>query len=320
MEAALLLSVYEFVLHNKAFCSRLVGDGYRGFLELCSFTTYLLQHAHRSTRAALYAHMALITFRIVVEDPSANKRLCETTGDARLCRQRPPTLPMAKGERPLAAVVMDVAVDAVNHNLRTNLDVNLYFSAIGILFRIATFLIKSRTRIAYHWNELWRCLLSFVKFCSQYHDVLQSIDGAQVIVRHTVNLITLCLTQGEFFLPNAEAVDDLFYKVVESHKDLEALKTRYGLDKSNAGPNIKTLINAGLHFTEALDKANNKAKGVSTKDVMKAIKAGYETLSIEAREGTDHWTPYREQDYKAEIKKITRAVIADTRRLALPGE
>ncbi|KAF2154428.1 DUF1741-domain-containing protein [Myriangium duriaei CBS 260.36] len=317
-KAAVLLSIYEFVVHNKQFCSQLISDGGRGFWELCSFTTYLLHHAHRSTRAALYSHMALIILRIIVEDSPANKRLCETLGDVRLCRQRPPTLPITKGDRPLATVIIDVATDAINHNLRTNLDVNLYYSAIGILLRITTHLSKSRTRLAYHWNELWRCLLSFVRFCAQYHDALRNIDGSNVIVHHTINLITLCLTQGEAFMPSSEAVDDLFYKVVESHKDLEALKTRYGLENSAAGPNIQTLIDASLHFKEAFDKSNKKDKGVSTKDVMKVIKDGYETLSIEAREGTDHWTPFREQDYKAEIKKITRVVVTDARKFSLP--
>lgn len=316
--------MYEFVVHNKQFRLRLAeastpnDKAGRGLLELCSFTTYLLQHAYRSTRAALYSHLALLILRVLVEDVNVDKKLCETTGDVQLCRQRPPTLPLTKGERPLAAVVLDVAMDTINHNLRTNLDVNLYYSAIGILLRITAYLHRSRTRLAYHWPELWRCLLSFVRFCSQYHEALRSIDGADVIVHQVVNLITLCLTQGEVFLPDSAAVDDLFYKVIESNSDLTALNVRNRLDKPPAGPNIKTLMDAGLHFTNAFDKANGKAKNVSTKDVMKVIKDGYETLAIEAREGTDNWTPYREQDYKTEVKKITRVVVADTRRLAVP--
>ncbi|GAM85236.1 hypothetical protein ANO11243_032400 [Dothideomycetidae sp. 11243] len=323
-EAAILLSIYEFVVHNKQFTHQMIknsgtaGSDAFGFAELCSFTTYLIQHAYRSTRAALYSHLALTIMRIVVEDPTTNKRLFETLGNPRLCRQRLPTLPLTKGDRPLTAAVLDVAMDAINHNLRTNLDVNLYFSALGILLRSVSYLCKSRSRLSYHWNELWRCLLSFIRFCSQYHEALRGIDGANIIVYDTVNLITLCLTQGEAFLPDPAAIDDLFYKVIESHSELEGLQTKYELEKSPVSANIKTLMDASLHFTDAFDKAGGRAKSISTKDVMKVIKDGYETLSIEAREGTDHWTQYREQDCKTEIKKITRIAVADARLLAVP--
>ena len=214
-------------------------------------------------------------------------------------------------------IILDVAMDALNHNLRTNLDVNLYFSALGILTRILSYLYNSRTRLAHHWSELWRCLLSFLRFCSQYHQTLRSIDGAQTIVQEAIDLITLCLTRGEGFLPDTAAIDDLFYKVVESHNELTALATRWQLSETPVGPNIRMLIDAGERLTESLGKVNGRSRSVSTKDVMKVIKDGFDTLSMEARDETDQWTLYREQEYKAEIKKITRVVVADGRRLAV---
>ena len=44
----------------------------------------------------------------------------------RLCRQRPPYLPLIRKERMTAAIILDIMVDGINHNLRRRLDVELY--------------------------------------------------------------------------------------------------------------------------------------------------------------------------------------------------
>ncbi|KAG8624543.1 hypothetical protein KVT40_007610 [Elsinoe batatas] len=320
-EAAMLLALYDFTNHNKLFALQFVSEvkgkekTITGFGELCSLSSYLLQHAYRSSRAALYSHLVLLILRILVEDAAVVKKLAENTNDVRLCRQRQPYLPLVKAERPYAAILLDVAMDCLNHNLRTKLDVNLYYQTIGLMVRILSYLNRSRTRLEYHWPELWRSLLSFVRFLSQYKDQLRGIADIEEVVHSLVNVITLCLTQGEVFLPDTASLDDLFYKVVESNDPLQRLRDGYNLSQSPVASNIDTLIGAGVHFTEAFDKAGGNKKNVSPKDVMKIIKVGYETLSIGARDGTDHWTPYREQDNKVQIKKITRAVVADAKTL-----
>ena len=125
--AAILLSTYEFVLTNKLFCTELVGkQGQSALGSFVSFSSYLLQHAHRSPRAASYAHLVLNILRILVEDPALIKLMLETSATVRLCRQRAPFLPMTRGDRPLAAALIDVMVDSINHNLRKRLDVDLY--------------------------------------------------------------------------------------------------------------------------------------------------------------------------------------------------
>ena len=124
--------MYDFALANKLFCSELVqpreesnprAPGVASFLSFCS---YLYQHAHRSPRAASYAHLTLFIIQILVEDPSIVKRLCETPADIRLSRQRAPYLPIVRGERTITANIIDVMVDSINHNLRKKLDVDLY--------------------------------------------------------------------------------------------------------------------------------------------------------------------------------------------------
>lgn len=140
-EIGVLLSTYDFANANKVFCFNLVTlqsektGGPSPFSAYLSLTSYLFQHAHRSTRASLYTYLSLFVLQILVEDQLLLKRLCsdETKLSVRLCRQRQPYLPIVKGERIPAAVILDLMVDGINHNLRRRLDVDLYVSVITII-------------------------------------------------------------------------------------------------------------------------------------------------------------------------------------------
>jgi len=93
-----------------------------------SLTSYLFQHAHRSTRAALYSYLSLFIIQILVEDQLLVKRLCseENKLTVRLCRQRQPYLPLVRGDRIPATVILDLMIDGINHNLRRRLDMDFY--------------------------------------------------------------------------------------------------------------------------------------------------------------------------------------------------
>jgi hypothetical protein len=133
-EIGVLLSTYDFANANKVFCFNLVTlqspeKGQPSPLSAyLSMTSYLLQHAHRSTRAALYTYLSLFILQILVEDQLLVKRLCsdESKLAVRLCRQRQPFLAQVSGERVPAAVILDLMIDGMNHNLRRRLDVEFY--------------------------------------------------------------------------------------------------------------------------------------------------------------------------------------------------
>lgn len=139
-EAAVLLSIYDFINSNKLFGLSLVSlvpekrSEESPFASFLSLTSYLLQHAYRSTRVSLYSALALFSLRIVVEDPVLCKQICsdDRKRPVRLCRQRPPYLPLTHGDRVLAVVIFDMMIDAINHNLRRTLDVPLY--RYGVFF------------------------------------------------------------------------------------------------------------------------------------------------------------------------------------------
>jgi len=133
-EAAILLLGYDFANANKLFCFNLVTlpaatkeetSAISGFLSL---TSYFFQHAHRSSRATLYTYTNLFLIQLLVEDQPLAKYICsdESKTIIRLCRQRQPFLPAVRGERTLAAIMIDMMMDGINHNLRRRLDVEFY--------------------------------------------------------------------------------------------------------------------------------------------------------------------------------------------------
>ncbi|KAJ3495890.1 hypothetical protein NLG97_g3060 [Lecanicillium saksenae] len=321
--AAVLLAAYDFSHANKLFCTSFVTatsekGAERPMAAYLSLTSYLLQHAHLSHRSTYYAHLNLMVFRLLIEDQAICKVLCseDTKMAVRLCRHRPPFLPLVKGERVLASSLLDTMIDGINHNLRKRLDVPLYTLCLGILLRIISYVSRSRTRLHYHWAEFFRSLLSLVRFLTTYTEDLKDLPQMNTLVDHVVNLLALSLSAGEAFLPTPAAYDDLFYKVVESGEVLTKFKNNYGLGK-RAGNSIDTLINVSTHYKQLLTEGGGKKKpnNLTTAQVTDVIKQGYETLSIQAKEGLDSWDRYREADDRILLKNMARTAVADVREL-----
>lgn len=216
----------------------------------------------------------------------------------------------------LAASILDTMIDGMNHNLRRRLDVDLYILSIGIILRIVSHLSRSRTRLYYHWSELFRCLLSLIRFLTTYTADLRALTHIETLLDNLVNLIALSLSAGESFLPTPAAYDDLFYKLVEMGEVLVKFRDNYDLGKRPKG-SIDTLISVSAHYKQLLaDGATGKrGKNLTSAQVSGVIKQGYETLSIQAKEGLDSWDKYREADERVFLKKMARTVIGDMKTL-----
>lgn len=199
----------------------------------------------------------------------------------------------------------------MNHNLRKRLDAHFYNQSIAVLSRILSHLAKSRTKLIYHWAEVWRSLLSFVRFLTTYADDLKTLSGTSQLVTSLTDLLTVALTNGEAFLPDASAYDDLFYKLVESGEALIKFRDVYSLSKPDANTPINTLIGVSKHYQELIETQKSKSTHLTPREVNKIIKQGYDTLSIETKEGLDHVEKFREADYKVELKKIARVAVTD---------
>ncbi|KAK0667093.1 hypothetical protein QBC41DRAFT_324596 [Cercophora samala] len=321
-EAAVLLATYDFAHANKLFSLELVAGSPAEdspFASFISLTSYLLQHAHLSSRTTLYCHLNLMVFRLLIEDPVLCKRMCsdESKVPVRLCRQRSPYLPLVRSERVVATAVMDTMIDAINHNLRRRLDVGLYTLCVGILLRIISYMSRSRTRLQYHWADLFRSLLGLIRFLTTYASDLKGLSHINTLLDHVVNLLALGLSAGETFLPTPAAYDDLFYKVVETGEVLVKFRDTYGL-ANRASNSIDTLVSVSIHYKEMLGTDGSKAtKGkrtggqLTSLQVAEVIKQGYETLSIQAKEGLDSWEKYREADERTLLKKMGRQAVGD---------
>ncbi|KAL7892650.1 DUF1741 domain-containing protein [Trichoderma sp. SZMC 28014] len=319
--AAVLLATYDFSHANKLFCFHLVTlasekDKERPISSFLSLTSYLLQHSHLSSRATYYSHLNLMVLRLLIEDPALCKKMCsdESKAHVRLCRQRPPYLPLVKGDRVLATCVLDTMLDGINHNLKRRLDVGLYVLCLGIMLRIISYLSRSRTRLNYHWSEFFRSLLSLIRFLNTYASDLKDLQHIETVLDHVVNLVALSLSAGEAFLPTPAAYDDLFYKVFESGEVLTSFKESYRLGNRNSN-SIDTLINVSAHYKQMLTERGSSEKklpaNLTTHQVAEVIKQGYETLSIQAKEGLDGWERYREADEKILLKKLGRTAVGD---------
>jgi hypothetical protein len=277
-------------------------------------TSYLLQHAYTSSRTSLYSRLNLLTLRLLIEDQILCKRICsdESKVAVRLCRQRSPYLPLVRGERILAAGILDTMIDAIMHNLRRRLDVDLYALFIGIILRLISHLSRSRTRLQYHWSELFRSLLALVRFLAKYSADLKSLGGIDALLDSLVNLIALSLSAGESFLPSPASYDDLFYKLVESGEQLTKFSEAYGLSK-RPGSSINTLVSVETHYKALLAQGRGGRAHLTSAQVGEVIKQGYETLSIQAKEGLDGWERYREVDERGLLKRVARVAVADVK-------
>ncbi|EEQ84943.2 uncharacterized protein BDCG_08212 [Blastomyces dermatitidis ER-3] len=356
-EATILLAIYDFINANKLFAFSFVSfmpekrSEESPFSSFLSLTSYLLQHAYRSPRVTLYAETTLFSLRILVEEPFLCKQICseEMKRPIRLCRQRAPYLPLIQGERILATVIFDIMIDTINHNLRRELDVALYCHTISILLRLLTYVSSNQTRLAYHWSELWRTLLTLTRFMTTYAKDLTSNPQIHNLATSLIDLIAFCISAGDTFLPDPASYDDLFYKVVETGPILARFKDTYERSLSSsspaalsastdsATPSIDTLISVASHFHSLLflaDKpkdtktatqtptspttsteilATGKKKNLSPREVHQIIKQGYDTLSIRSQEGLNLWEKWREADWKAELKRIARCAVEDAR-------
>lgn len=322
-EAAVLLATYDFAHANKLFCFNFVSlPGEKGvespMSSFLSSTSYLLQHAHSSLRTTLYSHLNLLILRLFIEDQILCKRICSEEGkvSVRLCRQRQPYLPLVRGDRILATTILDTMIDGINHNLRRRLDVELYILCVGTILRIISHLSRSRTRLHYHWSELFRSLLSLVRFLTTYTADLKHSNHIEILLDDLVNLIALSLSAGEAFLPGPAAYDDLFYKLVEIGETLVKFRDNYDLGKRPTS-SIETLISVTAHYNQLLadGASGRRGKQLTSVQVSGVIKQGYETLSIQAKEGLDSWDKYREADKRNFLKKMARAAVNDVKSL-----
>ena len=326
LEASVVLPLYSFVHANKLFTAMLVTTAAKSkaevpFSAFLSLTSYLTHHAHRSHRCAHYALLNLLSLQALVEDLVLVTRICAggTKMSVRLCRQRPPHLPLLRSERVPASAILDICTDAFSHNLRRRLDVALFSLALGIMLRILSYLGQAKARLQHHWSYVWGTLLSLLKFLTRYATDLVSTPNVKLgVCTPLTDLIAFCLTVGDRFLPDPASYDDLFYKLVETGPTLTQFRNAYFPSSGEAeSRSVDLLISVSTHYHDLLQAHHGGSKvHQSPAAVQTVIKEGYETLHIDLGQPVAQWAPWRESRWKAELKRITRTVVEDARKIA----
>lgn len=327
-EIAVLLAVYDFVSANKFFTSSLLqssGKKDPPFAAFLSMISYLLHHAYRSSRATLYGVLCLITLRIIIEDPTACKRLCDPniSVSIQLCRQRPPTLPPAPQARSFAAHILDICIDTINHNLRRRLDLTLYAASLRLIHRILCCLAQNHNHLPYHWSLLWQSLLSLTKFLQTYaQDIISQPVDIQQLTTPLFKSLTIAVAAGNAFLQDPSSYDDLFYKLVESAPVLEAIKKSFSIKPEGSATSvpIDVLIQTAKHFHAILEQEKGVGRlrnMVSSRDVHRVIRDGYESLEVPdlVGMGVEDFDLWREGEERGLVKRIGRGCVEDVRRL-----
>ena len=341
---AVLLAAFDFAAANKVFCYNLIicAEEAKGtetpLAAFLSLTSYILHHAYRSQRASLYAMLNILVIRIIVEDLALCKILCDSEKPiaVRLCRQRPPFLPLTGKARPAAAAILDICIDTVNHNLRRSLDMQLYIAVISSIHRLLSYLTFTQTRLEFHWPLLWQTLLSFLRFLTTNASTVKNqSQDVQFLIEPLLSTMALAVLSGEIFLPDSPSYDDLFYKLVEAGDWMRKFREAYaeqltaiaarqdagaiGATTAGSGQNpidVLTQVSAHYHTLVEEEKGRGRVgKNPSPREVSKVIKQGYETLSLPGMEGLDRWDRFREGDERSLLKRAARYAVDDTRRL-----
>ncbi|QQK45750.1 UPF0588 membrane protein [Penicillium digitatum] len=278
-EAAILMATYDFTNANKLFGYHLVhlepesNEEESPFSSFLSLSSYLLQHAYRSPRVGHYAELNLFTLRILVEDPTICKQICseKVKRKVRICRQKQPYLPVVSGDRVLATVIFDIVIDTITHNLRRRLDVNIYSLTIAITLRLLTYLSKNKIRLTYHWSELWRTLLSLMRFLTTYASDLTSNPKIHTLTTSLADLIAFCVSGGDTFLPDPASYDDLFYKLVETGPIISKFRHAYSLSRSSNAA-------AGVSASKAPDAISQNELSSAAIDTLQSVSTHFYTL------------------------------------------
>ncbi|KAG0089983.1 hypothetical protein BGZ92_003878 [Podila epicladia] len=210
-------------------------DKETGLAIYLSFASYLFQH-NRTQRTSPYTHLCLITLLILVEDPTLYPYICSipqsqdaspsiygqqaSETSVRLCRQRQPVLPKVKQVRPLGAVLLDVILGFLKHNMKKKMQIDSFRIAISIIISLASRFKSLRVRLSYHWVEMWNTLLGLVKFLHANTKVFQNLPEARDLAAEVIDLVNYFVTYGDLIMPDPGSLYALYYEIVRSGIDV----------------------------------------------------------------------------------------------------
>lgn len=318
------------------------------FLSLC---TFLFQNQHKSQRSALYARLCLLILRTLIESPILPPSSSASTAPSLLldeklrttsiivARQRTPYLPIVSFDaatkkqdktaatsssgseatsdngpnvgRLLMEGVLDALHCAIRYNMKRSLDTEMYKLALINVFQVIHFLRQAKFQLQYHWSELWKTLMSLIRFINAHpyptsttspsssatslpngNEKSGDVNAYSEIVGLVVLILSTSLIHGDSFLGTAEDFDDLFYKVIEGSVVLTKLKEVFFTPSVNGGPGNTASLSPSMavlqaainHYSALLPKSKlmgaSSSQQLNAQQVAALIRDGYQTLSL----------------------------------------
>ncbi|KZT02439.1 DUF1741-domain-containing protein [Laetiporus sulphureus 93-53] len=287
---------------------------------LLTLFSYLLTHASstHSSRAIAYANLALSILLVMAESRVVLQTLCEAKeADVRLCQQRLPLLPATPPRAPICAL-LDCCVLWLRHNLHKRLEVYAYVKCVRICHRVLWYLQNQRTRLEYHWQELWKALVGLLDFLANKLDSLITTGGIEQLVHETLLLIDLALCRSSGYLPTPAAIHELVYEVVHSAPTFRKQQTL--LDKLALPKSItRARLAAESPATEALTNILSVTDHYEGKVTMAGAASARSALRVVAKEIEKDGLIYRTDLHKEEPIKQSEDVVGFIRYAYMDG-
>lgn len=194
------------------------------------------------------------------------------------------------------------------------------------IHRIVTYLSRTRTRIPYHWGELWRALLSVLRLFISHATEMAILPGINAPLDGLVQILAFVITAGETFLPDSTSYDDLLYKLLGEAVPLSpADQDMFTMLRAHFSLAARPQVNAAVELMAKLTSyyrgilERKRGRRMSPKEVGKVIKEGYEGLEAELQgRGPEGWEwgrsePFREAERRALLKRAARETVRDVK-------
>ncbi|KAL7750180.1 hypothetical protein RI367_004353 [Sorochytrium milnesiophthora] len=255
--------------------------------DLISLCSYTFQNS-KTTRSHVYAGLLMRTLRSL----TMHSAFCSFAANAKFPHKRSPRVSKLPDDMPVMAYVLDSVIGYLRHNLRRKLAMHTYICALEIVYTCIAHLRKGRTRIAYHWGEMWKTLLSVLSFVvSRFERLGQIGPTVQVLTDRLLVCLNTAIVHGDDFLPDGQSNEALYYELVRQSDMFDELERRYPSPRHHvvrlAQRNIRTVLSQFKGALAAPTTATgSRPKRLSSKQIMTLIKEAYIGLDLSGETST----------------------------------
>lgn len=146
----------------------------------------------------------------------------------------------------------------------------------------------NKIRLTYHWSELWRTLLSLMRFLTTYAADLTTNPKIHTLTSSLADLMAFCVSGGDTFLPDPASYDDLFYKLVETGPVISKFRDVYAFNRTPA-PGTPTAQQSEKPISAAA-AAKNDVHAAAV-DTLLSVSTHFYTLLFHSEGGGGDSTP-----------------------------